>query len=313
MPIGPGLVASSPPATSLEITRPSGISHDSSVRTLTANPVRRSAAVASLREAPSMSGTTARAVPRLTRSTRSRSARSTRARGAGDCEITRPAGTDSEYERPPISSGASAGSTWAACGERRARLLHGQARDLRHLDDPIGVRDRRPDEGERGRRCDADRHEGHPAATAALAGRMAPRGLERSRLERLGEDGRRPLGSLDRVDDRRSDRRHRGTETLADLDRTRPVCQVPARAGHRRAPLPRAERPPRTRAATAPSRAPGEARPQAGRRPRTGCAPTAARRAGSRARTCRWRSRCRRPEPARATSTRVSRATCPGS
>ena len=41
MPIGPGLVASSPPATSLEITRPSGISHDSSVRTLTAKPVRR--------------------------------------------------------------------------------------------------------------------------------------------------------------------------------------------------------------------------------------------------------------------------------
>ena len=54
-----------------------GISHDSSVRTLTVKPVRRKAAVASLREAPSMSGTTARAVPRLTRRTRSRSARST--------------------------------------------------------------------------------------------------------------------------------------------------------------------------------------------------------------------------------------------
>ena len=108
-------------------------------------------------------------------------------------------------------------------GEGRPRLLHGQARDLRHLDDAIGVRDRRTDEGERGRGCDPDRHEGHPAAAAALAGRMAPRRLEHGGLERLGEDGRRPLGSLDRVDDRRPDRRRCGTEALADLDRTRPV------------------------------------------------------------------------------------------
>ncbi len=52
---------------------------------------------------------------------------------------------------------------------------------------------------------------------------MAARGLERGRRERFGKDRRRPLGRLDRVDDRGLDRRHGGSEKLPDRDGARPI------------------------------------------------------------------------------------------
>ena len=83
--------------TSLEITRPSGTSHDSSAhgrsrrsRSAGARPRRRRGSRPRRRERPRAR------VPRLTRRTTSRSARSTRAPAAGVWAITRPAGTDSE-------------------------------------------------------------------------------------------------------------------------------------------------------------------------------------------------------------------------
>ena len=112
-------------------------------------------------------------------------------------------------------------------GERRARLRHGQARDLRHLDDAIGVRDRRSDEGQRGRCGDADRRRepsgGHGGA-CGRGGASEARARPSSSGSAKTAVGRSAASIVSTTAD--LDRRHRGTEQLTDLDGARPVRRI---------------------------------------------------------------------------------------
>ena len=188
---------------------------------------------------PRRSGTAASAVPRLTRSDDVEIRRARPGSAAPATARSRaPRATDSEYARLPTSSGASGRVDVGRLGERRARLRHGHARHLRHLDDAVGVRDRRADERERGRGGDPDRDERHPAAAAALPGRVAPRRLERRRrraARRRPPSAARPPRSCRRPPT--CDRRRGGAEPLErPRRRVGRSAGIAARAARRRAP-----------------------------------------------------------------------------
>ena len=262
----------------------------------TANPVRRSAAVASSCDAPSTSGTTATAVPRLTRTTRSRSARSTGSAARATARSRARPATDSEYERPPTTSGASAASTCAASASAARACWHGHPGDPRHLDDAIGVRDRGADEGERGRRRRSRPRRAPSAGRGDACGprwRVGGSSTPSSSGSAKTAVGRSAASTVSATASAIAGAAAPSSSSTS-IAVGRSAGSGASRASTSAAASRRSVRRAREREA-APPRARGEARRPAGRRPRTAFAPTAARRAGSRARTCRWRCRCRAP------------------
>ena len=191
MPIGPGRRASSPPATSLEMTRPSGISHDSSLRASTANPVRRNAAVASLCDAPSDLGhggdcgapadaqdddrdPRARHASRAPVTARSRAPRRPSPSRRGRRRRMEPSRHRRAPPRPARGAPAARSSRSPLAPRRRGRHSRSWRRRTPALRRPRCRRRRAPSGG-----------------STPLAGRVTPRRLEHLRRERLGEDRRR--------------------------------------------------------------------------------------------------------------------------